>query len=142
MPAVRFCCCTIVLVQLLAQLPGPCQVFVCARMRNMIACPMQLLDDAGQLAMFTAFAGLSWHAQMCFTDTFPMQAQRYGDQSYWDSRYISQTAKFEWYHDYSCLKSLILKFCSKNRAVLQVGVGLSSLQALASSNVLQNLEPC
>lgn len=53
---------------------------------------------------------------------------------------MSQTAKFEWYHDYSSLKSLLLKFCSKPAPILHVGVGLSSLQVQFTSPTPQQHE--
>lgn len=65
----------------------------------------------------------------------------YGEQEYWNKRYQNQPGRFDWYHKYWALKQLLEKNCPKNGRVLQIGCGLSSLQALSSTNCIHMLHP-
>lgn len=47
---------------------------------------------------------------------------------YWDERYKTETAAFEWYRSYDSLKDVLATTIPKAASILQVGVGTSTLQ--------------
>jgi ubiquinone/menaquinone biosynthesis C-methylase UbiE len=52
----------------------------------------------------------------------------YGDPQYWDKRYQAQKDKtFDWLQDYSALKFIIERICSKTSKILMLGCGNSIL---------------
>ena len=52
----------------------------------------------------------------------------YATLEYWDDRYRKYAQRFDWYFHYWSIKPLLDRYARKDAPVLQVGVGLSTLQ--------------
>jgi hypothetical protein len=57
-----------------------------------------------------------------------LHMQAYGEHEYWEERYSSQSARFDWYMKYWALRPIITKFSNKQLPILHAGVGLSTFQ--------------
>lgn len=49
--------------------------------------------------------------------------QAYGDETYWDNRYLQDVGSFDWYQRYAGLAPLINMYCPRTGKVLMVGCG-------------------
>eukprot|EP00892_Ulva_mutabilis_P012873 jgi/Ulvmu1/9959/UM059_0007.1 len=59
----------------------------------------------------------------------PPTVAHYGDRNYWDARYHSQPARFDWYNSFWAIKGILQSLrLPKDGPILHVGVGLSTLQ--------------
>ncbi|CAO2825235.1 unnamed protein product [Amaranthus hypochondriacus] len=62
-----------------------------------------------------------------FRDVSNCNTYNYSDASYWDARYIQESASFDWYQRYSALRPFLRNFIPTSSPVLMVGCGNAAI---------------